>query len=66
MPRSHSASATCSNSIGENIKANPLRAEYEAKVAGLSDHENTLRSQGLEDRDIAQSMHQARRDLGVE
>lgn len=60
------AISNITSGIGENIKANPLRAEYESKVAGLSDHENTLRSQGLEDRDIAQSMHQARRDLGVE
>jgi uncharacterized Zn-binding protein involved in type VI secretion len=52
--------------MGEDFKNSPLRAEYEGRVAGLSDYETTLREQDLSDRDVAQAMHQARRDLGVE
>jgi uncharacterized Zn-binding protein involved in type VI secretion len=52
--------------VGDDFKNNPLRAEYESRVAGLSDYERTLKDQDLSQRDVAQSMHQARRELGVE
>ncbi|PXV84108.1 hypothetical protein C8E03_1361, partial [Lachnotalea glycerini] len=51
--------------IGDSIKKNPLRQEYENAVKSLSDYEAQLRAQGLSEKSIAKSMYQVRRDLGV-
>ncbi len=51
--------------IGDSIKEHPLRIEYEEAVDGLKDMEIELRSQNNGEKEIAQKLHQARRDLGV-
>ena len=53
-------------SMGESIKSNPLRQEYETAVQNLSSYENQLRCQGLGDEEIARLMYEARRNLGIE
>ncbi|WP_322064882.1 PAAR domain-containing protein [Burkholderia ubonensis] len=65
MAARQNAISQITSKIGQDIKGNPLRAQYEAEVASLSDFEGTLRAQNMSERDVAQSMHQARRDLGV-
>jgi len=52
--------------IGGSIKNHPLRQEYENAVKNLSNYEVELRGKGLNKKEIAQAMHQARRDLGVQ
>lgn len=54
------------NQVGDSIKNNPLRQEYENAVKDLGNYEIKLRTQGLNDKEIAELMHQARRDLGVQ
>lgn len=51
--------------IGGSIKNHPLRQKYENAVKNLSNYEVKLRSKGLDEKEVAQSMHQARRNLGV-
>ncbi len=51
--------------IGSSIKNHPLRQEYENAVKNLSNYEIELRTKGLGEKEIAQAMHQARRELGV-
>ncbi|WP_291584033.1 hypothetical protein [Clostridium sp. UBA6640] len=51
--------------IGGSIKSHPLRQEYENAVKNLSNYEVELRANGLGEKEVAQAMHQARRDLGV-
>jgi len=51
--------------IGDSIKGNPLRQEYEEAVKNLSNYEHLLRTQGLDEKIVAMTMHKARRDLGV-
>ena len=52
--------------FGTSIKSNPLRLEYESKVNGLADVAQDLRNQGKTSEEIARTMWQMRRDLGVQ
>ena len=52
--------------FGKSYKTNPLRIEYENKVNGLSKVADDLRSQGKTDEEIARTVSQMRRDLGVQ
>ncbi len=52
--------------FGKSYKNNPLRIEYENKVNGLSKVADDLRSQGKTDEEIARTVSQMRRDLGVQ
>ena len=51
--------------MGDFIKNHPLRQEYENAVKALGQYEVQLRAQGLREKNIAELMYQARRDLGV-
>lgn len=54
--------------LGNNIKNNPLRQEYEQKVAGLSSYAQRIRPDMNMDElhDLAVEANQARRQLGVQ
>jgi hypothetical protein len=54
--------------IGSNIRNNPLRQEYEGKVAALSSHADKIKPDMSIDElaDLARQANQARRDLGVQ
>ncbi len=54
------------DSIGNDVKNHPLRAEYETKVSELADRAAALRAQGLSSEEIAMQMWRARRELGVQ
>ena len=56
---------TFMSKFGTSYKANPLRQAYESEVNGLADIANTLKSQGKNPEEIARTVSQARRDLGV-
>ncbi|WP_238900452.1 hypothetical protein [Clostridium sp. YIM B02500] len=51
--------------IGGSIKNHPLRQEYENAVKNLCNYEAELRAQGLSQKEIAETLYKARRDLGV-
>ncbi len=51
--------------IGGSIKNHPLRQEYENAVKNLCNYEAELRAQGLSQKDIAETLYKARRNLGV-
>lgn len=52
--------------LGTSYKSNPLRIAYENEVKGLSDLVDTLRSEGKTSEEIARTVSQKRRDLGIE
>lgn len=54
--------------LGSNLKTNPLRQEYEQKVAALSSYADRIRPNMTQDelRDLAEEANQARRQLGIE
>ncbi|MFJ2464093.1 hemagglutinin repeat-containing protein [Pseudomonas sp. NPDC087615] len=56
------------DSLGESIKSNPLRKEYERKVAELSSYAERIQPNMTQDelRNLATEANQARRQLGVE
>ncbi len=56
------------DSLGENIKSNPLRKEYERKVAELSSYAERIQPNMTQDelRNLATEANQARRQLGLE
>ena len=47
-------------------KNNPLRQEYESKVAALRDNAQEMLASGKSESEVAQAMNQLRRDLGIE
>ena len=47
-------------------KNNPLRQEYESKVAALRDNAQEMLDSGMSESEVAQAMNQLRRDLGIE
>jgi hypothetical protein len=55
-------------SLGSNIKSNPLRLEYEQKVAAISLYADRIQPDMTHDelRALAEDANQARRQLGVE
>jgi hypothetical protein len=63
-----SAQQAVVDGIGSNIKSNPLRQDYEDKVAGLSSYADQIRPDMTINQlaDLAQQANQARRDLGSE
>lgn len=50
----------------DGLKDNPLRKEYEAKVAGLAEVARELLAQGLGEEAVARLLHHKRRELGVQ
>lgn len=52
-------------SIRGQIKSHPLRQAYEGEVAKLAERAKALAAAGKPVAEIARTMHQARRDLGV-
>lgn len=50
----------------DGLKDNPLRKEYEAKVAGLAEVARELLAQGLSEESVARLLHHKRRELGVQ
>jgi hypothetical protein len=53
--------------LGSDIKNNPLRQEYESKVAALSSYADQIPGKNLDElADLAQQANQERRDLGVQ
>ena len=52
--------------IRAGIKNHPLRKEYETKVKELSKVADDLLSQGKSQEEVARTLHQMRRDLGIE
>lgn len=50
----------------DGLKDNPLRKEYEAKVAGLAEVARELLAQGLSEEAVARLLHHKRRELGVQ
>lgn len=48
-----------------SIAQNPLRLEYEAKVRALSEMADDMLRQGYTERQVAEALQQARRDLGI-
>ena len=46
------------------LKENPLRREYEKKVAALAELPQKLREKGMDEEEIARRMHGRRRELG--
>jgi uncharacterized Zn-binding protein involved in type VI secretion len=67
-PERASAEQWLTDSLGSNIKANPLRQEYEQKVSKLSSYIGRIRPgmSQTELRDLASEANQARRQLGVQ
>lgn len=52
--------------LTDGLKDNPLRKEYEAKVAGLAEVARELLAQGLSEEEVARLLHHKRRELGVQ
>jgi len=52
--------------MGTSFKENPLRIEYETKINKLAELANTLKEQGKSQKEIARTLSQMRRELGVE
>ena len=48
------------------LKDNPLRREYEVKVAGLAALAKELLAQGVSEKEAARTLHRKRRELGVQ
>ena len=47
------------------LKDSPLRLEYEEKVRKLKELETELRSKGLSEKEIAYTLHNKRREIGI-
>jgi len=56
---------TFMSKFGTSFKSNTLRIAYENEVNGLSEMATALRNQGYTEENIARTVSQARRDLGV-
>ncbi|HBF36150.1 MAG TPA: hypothetical protein DDW50_02390 [Firmicutes bacterium] len=54
------------NKMGPSLKKHPLRIEYENKVNGLAETAAKMRQQGFKDEEMARSLSQMRRKLGVQ
>lgn len=52
--------------LTDGLKDNPLRKEYEMKVAGLAEVARELLVQGLSEEEVARLLHHKRRELGVQ
>lgn len=52
--------------LTDGLKDNPLRKEYEMKVAGLAEVARELLAQGLSEEEVARLLHHKRRELGVQ
>ena len=52
--------------LRDGLKDNPLRKEYEAKVAGLAEVATELLAQGLDEETVARTLHDKRRELGAQ
>lgn len=50
----------------DGLKDNPLRKEYEAKVACLAEVAKKLLAQGMSEEAAARTLHYKRRELGVQ
>ncbi len=53
------------NLKGDGFKNNPLRQAYENEVAGLKSYGEELLSSGMSEEQVARTLNQARRDLGI-
>ena len=53
------------NLKGDGFKNNPLRQAYENEVAGLKSYGEELLSSGMSEDQVARTLNQARRDLGI-
>lgn len=51
--------------LRDGLKDNPLRKEYEAKVAGLAALAAELKREGADEEKIARTLHAKRRELGA-
>lgn len=50
---------------GDGFANNPLRQAYESEVTGLKSYGEELLSSGMSEEDVARTLNQARRDLGI-
>ena len=50
---------------GDGLKNNPLRQEYENKVAGLKEYGEELLASGMSEEQVARTLNQAGRELGI-
>ena len=53
------------NLKGDGFKNNPLRQAYENEVEGLKVYGDDLLASGMSEEQVAQTLNQARRDLGI-
>ena len=53
------------NLKGDGFKNNPLRQAYENEVAGLKAYGGELLTSGMSEEQVARTLNQARRDLGI-
>ena len=53
------------NIKGDGFKNNPLRQAYESEVTGLREYGEELLASGVSEKQVAQTLNQARRDLGI-
>ena len=53
------------NLKGDGFKNNPLRQAYENEVAGLKSYGEEVLSSGMSEKQVARTLNQARRDLGI-
>ena len=53
------------NLKGDGFKNNPLRHSYENEVTGLKTYGEKLLARGMAEKKVAQTLNQARRDLGI-
>ena len=53
------------NLQGDGFKNNPLRQAYESEVAGLKAYGDELLASGMSEEQVARTLNQARRDLGI-
>ncbi len=53
------------NIRGDGFKNNPLRQAYEEEVAGLKEYGEELLASGMSEKEVAKTLNQARRDLGI-
>jgi len=53
------------NLKGDGFKNNPLRQAYENEVAGLKAYGERLLASGMSEEQVARTLNQARRDLGI-
>lgn len=53
------------NLKGDGFKDNPLRQAYENEVAGLKTYGDDLLASGMSEEQVARTLNQARRDLGI-